>query len=267
MTEMTNRGEETQAEISVGEPSSERRIAVLYRNGRTPAVVWFGGFRSEMRATKADALDRWARDRGQAFVRFDYSGHGGSGGAFVAGTVSRWLEEGLAVLRQFGGDGPILVGSSMGAHIAMLAARALRAEASALAPKGLVLIAPAVDFTEALIHAGLPAEAISALETDGVYLRPSAYSADPYPITRALIEDGRRHLLLGQPIDPGCPVHILQGGRDPDVPPAHAETLLAHLPFDAVTYTFIPDGDHRLSRDSDIRSLIAAVAAMAGGGR
>jgi pimeloyl-ACP methyl ester carboxylesterase len=244
--------------LEVGTGAETRRIAVLTRDGTTPAVVWLGGFRSDMRSTKAEALDSWAARAGRAFVRFDYSGHGESGGRFEEQTVSRWLEETLAVIETFGGERPVLVGSSMGGWLALLAARAVRER-----PGGLVLIAPAVDFTERLMWDLFPDDIRRAIEEKGVYLRPSLYSDEPYPITRALIEDGRRHLMLGRPIATGCPVHILQGMQDPDVPWRHALELVEHLPGDCVSMTLVKDGDHRLSRPEDLDRLIAAVEAIA----
>jgi len=239
------------------------RIALRRQPGREPGVVWLGGYKSDMTSTKAAALDRWAEASGHASVRFDYSGHGVSGGRFEDGTIGRWLGEALAVIEAFAGPRPILVGSSMGGWIALLATLRLRARESPHHPAGLVLIAPAVDFTESLMWAQFPPDIRAAIETEGVWLRPSEYSPDPTPVTRALIEDGRRHLLFGKPFHLGCPVHILQGGRDPDVPAAHALTLVEHLPQDRVTLTMIPDGDHRLSRDEDIARLVAITAAMA----
>lgn len=240
------------------------RIAVKARPGAAPPVVWLGGFRSDMGATKATALDHWAERKGRAYVRFDYRGHGLSGGRFEDLTISDWLDDALAVIDRFAPAPPILVGSSMGGWIALLATARLHRAAPERAPSGLVLIAPAVDFTERLMWAGLPSEVKEQIERDGVWMRPSAYSPDPYPITRALIEDGRKHLMLDKPIDPGCPVHILQGMLDEDVPWRHAVTLVEHLPGDAVDLTLIKDGDHRLSRPQDIERLVAAVEAIAG---
>ncbi|HVL71630.1 MAG TPA: alpha/beta hydrolase [Beijerinckiaceae bacterium] len=244
--------------LEVGAGADARRIAVLTRDGRAPAVVWLGGFRSDMRSTKAEALDAWAERTGRAFVRFDYSGHGDSGGRFEEATISRWLEDSLSVVATFGGERPVLVGSSMGGWLALLAARAMREP-----PGGLVLIAPAVDFTERLMWDLFPADIRRAIEEKGVYLRPSLYSEEPYPITRGLIEDGRRHLLLGGPIATGCPVHILQGMQDPDVPWRHALELVEHLPGESVSMTLVKDGDHRLSRPEDLDRLIAAIEAIA----
>jgi pimeloyl-ACP methyl ester carboxylesterase len=224
-------------------------------------MVWLGGFRSDMRATKAEALDAWAAARGRALLRFDYTGHGESGGRFEDATLSVWLADTLAMLAAAGGPSPVLVGSSMGGWLALLAARALAASGRPLS--GLVLIAPAVDFTERLMWARFPEAVRAQILEQGHWLRASAYAPEPYPITRALIEDGRRHLLLDGPISPGCPVTILQGMADPDVPWEHAMTLMEHLPSDQITLTLIKDGDHRLSRPEDIALLIRAVEACA----
>ena len=214
-------------------------------------------------SAKASRLDDWAAENGRALLRFDYSGHGELGGSFEAGTISLWLEESLAVLRAMTEGPSILVGSSMGGWIALLIARALAQAEEAARLAGMVLIAPATDFTEALIFPRLPPEAREAIRSSGVWLRPSPYSPEPYPITRALIEDGRRHLLFGSTIHSHCPVHILQGMQDADVPWRHAVSLVEHLAGDPVTLTLVKDGDHRLSRDEDMARLIAAVAAIA----
>ena len=212
-----------------------------------------------MRGTKAQALDAWAGENGRACVRFDYSGCGESGGAFVDGTIGRWLEECVAVFDRFCEGPQIVVGSSMGGWLALLLARDLaRRRRTGASLAGLVLIAPAPDFTEELMWKGLPPDVRDEIETKGLWLRPSEYG-EPYPITRALIEDGRKHLLLGSSIHVGCPVRILQGRQDPDVPWQHAFALTARLPADDVVLTLIPDGDHRLSRPQDIARLIAAV--------
>ena len=248
--------------LSVGESDAKRRIAILSREGEGAPVVWLGGFKSEMASTKAAYLDAWAEHVGRAFLRFDYSGHGVSEGRFEGGTIGRWLEEALAVIRQHAKARPILVGSSMGGWIALLAARELAKETQELRPMGLVLIAPAVDFTEVLMWKELSAQARRDIEEKGVYLRPSAYSPEPYPITRNLIEEGRRHLLLGGTIQTGCPVHILQGMCDPDVPWRHAMTLMEHLSGDESVITLIKDGDHRLSREEDLARLVAAIEGL-----
>jgi pimeloyl-ACP methyl ester carboxylesterase len=238
-------------------------LAVLARPGSPPPVVWMGGLRSDMRATKATALDAWAEQKGRAYVRFDYSGHGESGGRFEDATVSSWLDDTLAVLERFVAVPPVLVGSSMGGWLALLATLRLRRATPERAPVALVLIAPAVDFTERLMWASLPADVKVTIERDGVWMRPSQYSPQPYPITRGLIEDGRQHLLFDKPIEVGCPVHILQGMQDPDVPWRHAVALVEHMPGDAVDLTLIKDGDHRLSRPEDIARLLNAVERIA----
>jgi pimeloyl-ACP methyl ester carboxylesterase len=245
--------------IRVGQDSGARRIAVRPRAGGSPGLFWLGGFNSDMKGTKVLALDAWAAEQGRAFVRFDYSGHGESGGAFVEGTVGRWLEESVAVFEQFCRGPQVVIGSSMGGWMALLLAREIvRRGVSGASLAGLVLIAPAPDFTEALMWNGFSPEIRREIETRGVWLRPSQYG-EPYPITRALIEEGRNHLLLGSAIDVGCPVRILQGAQDPDVPWQHAFALAHRLPSDDVVLTMIQDGDHRLSRPQDIARIIAAV--------
>ena len=201
------------------------------------------------------------RRPGRGCLRFDYSGHGESGGRFADGTISRWLEESLAVFDARCEGPQIVVGSSMGGWLALLLARELRRAPRAKASlAGLVLIAPAVDFTEALMWQRFPDEIKREIETTGSWKRPSQYSDQPYLITKGLIEDGRRHLLLGGLIETGCPVRILQGVQDPDVPWDHAVELVSRLAQDDVVLTLVKDGDHRLSRPEDIERLLAAVA-------
>lgn len=246
------------ASFEVG-TDSKRRIAVRARAGGGPGLFWLGGFNSDMRGTKALALDAWAGERQRACVRFDYSGHGESGGNFTDGTIGRWLEESLAVFEHYCRGPQVVIGSSMGGWIALLLAREVRRRQAAASLAGLVLIAPAPDFTEELMWKGFSPEARREIETKGVWLRPSQYG-DPYPITRDLIEEGRNHLILGATIDVGCPVRILQGAQDADVPWQHALRLAHRLPADDVVLTVIQDGDHRLSRPQDIARIIAAVA-------
>ncbi len=248
--------------VEVGSGGDLRQIAVRARAGAPPGLLWLGGFNSDMRGTKALALDGWAAEHGRACVRFDYSGHGESGGAFIDGTIGRWLEECVAVFDRFCAGPQVVIGSSMGGWMALLLARAL-AWRQAAVPRatlaGLVLIAPAPDFTEELMWKGFSPEVREEIETKGVWLRPSEYG-EPYPITRRLIEEGRDHLLLGSAIEVGCPVRILQGAQDPDVPWQHAFALAHRLPRDDVVLTMIQDGDHRLSRPQDIARILAAVA-------
>jgi pimeloyl-ACP methyl ester carboxylesterase len=194
-------------------------------------------------------------------VRFDYSGHGESGGKFVDGTIGRWLEESFAVFEQFCRGPQVVIGSSMGGWMALLLAREVAKRSKSASLAGLVLIAPAPDFTEELMWKGFSAAIRQELENKGVWMRPSEYGdGSPYPITRALIQEGRNHLLLGGSIEVGCPVRILQGAKDPDVPWQHAFRLAHRLPADDVVLTMIQDGDHRLSRPQDIARIIAAVA-------
>jgi pimeloyl-ACP methyl ester carboxylesterase len=240
-----------------------RKIAVRRRSGATPGLFWLGGLKSDMGGTKAAALDRWAAAHQRNCVRFDYSGHGESEGKFTDGTISCWLDESIAVFDSYCHGPQVLVGSSMGAWLALLLTRELRRREpphGPLSPAALVLIAPAVDFTEELMWKQFPAPVKRKLESDGVWERPSRYSPEPYPITAALIEDGRRHLLLGGLIETGCPVRILQGVADPDVPWRHAVELVSRLAQDDVVLSLIKDGDHRLSRPEDIERLIGVVS-------
>jgi pimeloyl-ACP methyl ester carboxylesterase len=245
--------------IDVGEGAAHRRIAVRARTGRPPGLFWLGGFNSDMRGTKALALDEWAAEQERACVRFDYSGHGESEGQFADGTIGRWLEESVAVFGRFCRGPQVVIGSSMGGWMALLLTREIaRRGIGSASLAGLVLIAPAPDFTEALMWKGFSPQVREEIMTKGVWHRPSQYG-DPYPITRALIEEGRNHLLLGSKIDVGCPVRILQGAQDPDVPWQHAFTLAQRLPAEDVVLTMIQDGDHRLSRPQDISRIMAAV--------
>jgi len=165
----------------------------------------------------------------------------------------------VAVFTQFCRGPQVVVGSSMGGWMALLLAREIAKRAMDASLAGLVLIAPAPDFTEELMWKGFSPEIRREIEHKGVWLRPSEYG-EPYPITRDLIEDGRNHLLLGRAIEIGCPVHILQGAQDPDVPWQHALALAHRLPAEDVVLTMIQDGDHRLSRPQDIARILAAVA-------
>jgi pimeloyl-ACP methyl ester carboxylesterase len=249
--------------IEVGSGDDKRSIAVRARPGTSPGLFWLGGFASDMKGTKAQALDEWAAVRGRACIRFDYSGHGESKGAFVDGTIGRWSEESLAVFDAFC-DGPqIVVGSSMGSWIALLLARELvkRQGQQRASLAGLILIAPAPDFTEELMWKSFSPQIKAEIENNGIWHRPSEYG-DPQPITRRLIEDGRNHLVLRSSIDTGCPVRILQGAQDPDVPWQHAFELTHRLPSEDVVLTMIQDGDHRLSRPQDIARLLSTVAEL-----
>ncbi len=245
--------------LTIESPLPARTIAVRVREGKSPGLLWLGGFMSDMKGTKAQALDDWAQAQGRACLRFDYSGHGESRGDFKDGTIGRWLEESVAVYAQFAQGPQVVIGSSMGGWLALLLAHELRKRRDAPPIAGMVLIAPAVDFTEELMWKQFPAAIKREIEETGVWLRPSQYSEGPYPITKRLIEEARKHLLLGGLIETGCPVHILQGVQDPDVPWRHAVELVSRFARDDVVLTLIKDGDHRLSRPEDIERLIAAV--------
>jgi pimeloyl-ACP methyl ester carboxylesterase len=229
--------------------------------GVAPGLFWLGGYKSDMKGTKAEALADWAAEASRACVRFDYSGHGESEGAFTDGTIGRWLADSLAVFDACCRGPQILIGSSMGGWLALLLTRELkrRGHNGAASVAGMVLIAPAVDFTEELMWKRFTPEIKRDLEETGVWARPSQYAAEPYLVTRQLIEDGRNHLLLGGLIETGCPVRILQGVEDPDVPWRHAVELTSRLASDDVVLTLVKDGDHRLSRPEDIERMIQAV--------
>ena len=243
--------------LRVGEDG--REIAVLNRPGAAPGVFWLGGFKSDMQGSKAQALDRWAADCGRQATRFDYSAHGQSSGRFEDGTISRWLEEALAVLRHFTSDPQIVVGSSMGGWIALLMAKALREAGEASRLAGMVLIAPAVDMTKTLMWDCFDDAARREIEEKGCYAQKSDYSDEDYVITRRLIEDGKAHLFGEAIIETGCPVHIIQGMLDTDVPWTHTTALMERLALDDAVLTLVRDGDHRLSRVQDIDRLIRAV--------
>lgn len=236
-------------------------IAVRHEAGATPGIVWLGGYKSDMLGTKAETLSDWATKEGRAYLRHDYSGHGESGGAFADGTISKWLGESLAVFRRFTKGRQVLVGSSMGAWIALRMVQELR-KAGDTSVVGLVLLAPAPDFTNELVEPALTAAQKRDLKKKGFFEEPSDYSAEPYIYTRALIEDGRNNRVMTGPIDTHCPVHILQGLADADVPASHALKLVSLLPADDVTLSLIPDGDHRLSRPQDLDMLLRAVSDM-----
>ncbi len=230
----------------------DRPIAVERRPGRQPGLFWLGGFKSDMTGSKALAVDQFGANHGLAVTRFDYSGHGQSGGDFNLGTISRWLEESLAVFETTTGP-QIVIGSSMGGWLALLLIQALRRQGQNRVI-GLVLIAPATDMTVLMIEQ-MPKKYQKLLDKQGYVEEPSDYSADPYRINKTLIEDGRQHLLFGRAIELGCPVTILQGARDKDVPKEHALKLVQHLVNDPVTFTLVPDGEHRMSRPEDIALL------------
>jgi len=235
------------------------RLAYQKVDGAGPTVVWLGGFKSDMSGTKATHLDEWARQRDRAFLRFDYSGHGRSEGAFEDGCISDWTSDALAVI-DAATDGPlILVGSSMGGWVATLLAPKL---ADRLA--GVVFIAPAPDFTEELMWPSLSEELRDAIMNDGKIEQASDYSDDPTIVTKKLIEDGRNNLVLDGPIVINAPVRILQGMADPDVPFTHALKLAEKLTSKDVMIGLTKAGDHSLSEPEDLLRLTAALFSIGG---
>ncbi len=234
------------------------RIAWRALDGAEPAVMWLGGFRSEMTGTKASVVAAWAERTGRAFLRFDYAGQGESSGRFEDGSIGRWRGDALAVLDALT-DGPVvLAGSSMGGWLASLVALARPQRVA-----GLVLLAPAPDFTETLMLPGFPPEAHRALAERGVWDQPSEYGGT-YPVTRALIEEARNWLLLPGPVPISAPVRILQGTADEDVPWRHALRFAEALESPDVVFTLIKGGDHRLSRPADLARLLASIEELAG---
>ncbi len=230
---------------------------------------WLGGLRSDMEGAKAETMATLARDTRRPLLRFDYSGHGKSGGDFLDGTISLWLEQALHMFIRRAPGRRIVIGSSMGGWLALLLLRKLltgdRNAASRIA--GLVLIAPAADMTADLMWDTFPKEARAELAAKGVWMQPSLYG-DPYPITAKLIEDGHRHLMLRKGQECPCPVRILQGSADPDVPAAHAVKIFEALRGTDINLTLIKGGDHRLSSPTQlglIRATALSLAERAGG--
>lgn len=224
--------------------------------------VWLGGFRSDMTGSKATTMVEQAAQMHARSLRFDYSGHGASGGAFENGTISRWVAESLAVIRELTEGPQILLGSSMGGWIALRVVQELAAMGESDRVAGLLLIAPAPDFTVALMEPSFSDDEREQMREQGFIAQESAYSEEPNIITRQLIEDGRRNLVLDKELTLACPVHVLQGMRDPDVPYTHAMRLVEQLVHDEVMITLVKDGDHRLSSEADLELLRRTMQAM-----
>ncbi len=233
-------------------------LAWMREDGSSPTVVFLPGFRSDMTGEKASALATFCAARGQAMLRFDYSGHGASGGQFENGTIGRWRDDALAMIDRQTTGPLLLVGSSMGGWIGLLAALA-RPDRVA----GLIGIAAAPDFTEVLAWQAMSEEDRATLLRDGVLRVPSRYG-EPYPITQALIQDGRNHLLLNKPIALDCPVRLLHGQCDPDVPWQTSLRVAERLIGQDVQVILVKDGDHRLSRPADLALLWRVMAALLG---
>lgn len=251
--------------LTVGAGEDTREIAYLHRPAErtdTPTLVWLGGYRSDMSGTKAMEMEAVAVETGAGALRLDYSGHGQSGGDFNDGTISRWLEESIAVIDHVAPERVILVGSSMGGWIALRAAQELGKRGKGPELAGLVLIAPAPDFTHDLIEPALTDKERQSLAERGYFEELSEYSPEPNIFTARLMEDGSANRVLTGIIETGCPVHILQGMKDADVPYRHALKLVEFLPADDVVLTLIRDGDHRLSRPQDLQKLRAVIATL-----
>jgi len=252
-------------EIVYDEKNSEsgRVAARTIGGGGRPGIFWINGFMSVMAATKISALSDWAPGDGRRIVKFDYSGHGESHGDIAAGTIGRWLTEAFTVFNTLASGPQILVGSSMGGWIALLLNRLLAGRAAGNASvHGIVLIAPAVDMSERLMWQKFPDDVRTEILEKGFFERPSAYDDGPYLITRRLIEEGRDHLLLDAPLTAGCPVRILHGMQDPDVAWQLSLELAQHLGDKDIGLQLIKDGDHRLSRDRDIATLITTIRSL-----
>ena len=243
--------------IGLLEPGDGRKIAFRHQSGGPPHVLFLSGLRSDMTGTKAEFLAAHCAERGRAFTRFDYRGHGASSGRFAQGCIGDWLDDALLVLDRLVRGPCLLVGSSMGGWLMLLATLARPAWVC-----GLVGIAAAPDFTARLIEPGFDERARAALRDNGVFFEPSEYG-EPLPITQRLLEDGRRHLMLDKPLPIRCPVHLLHGQNDPDVPWQLSVELAAKLQSPSVTLELIKDGDHRLSRPADLKRLGAAVERVA----
>ncbi|WP_287885079.1 MULTISPECIES: alpha/beta fold hydrolase [Paracoccus] len=227
-----------------------RRIAYNRIEGQGPGVVFLGGFRSDMQGTKALWLEDWARARGRAFLRFDYSGHGESSGMFEEGAIGDWFADAMAAIRGLTEGRQVLVGSSMGGWIGLLLARTMPERLA-----GLVTVAAAPDFTERGYWVGFSAAERAALLERGRVEQPSDYGDAPYVITRRLIEDGRDHLVLDQPLPLPFPVRFLQGTEDADVPMSWALDLLAHGKGEDMRLVLVKGADHRFST-ADCLALI-----------
>jgi pimeloyl-ACP methyl ester carboxylesterase len=245
--------------------ASEADTPTMQTRAPKPGVVFLGGFMSDMTGQKATVLEAWARATGRAFLRLDYSGHGASGGAFRDGTIGRWRDDALTVIRHAGRTVPglsenlVLVGSSMGGWIATLVAKALNEDSTNPNITGLVTIAAAADFTEDLLPARLGAEALAQIAETGAFEAPSEYANEPYVITRALLEEGRNHLVLNTPLALDIPARLIHGTADPDVPWVQSQKLMEALESDDVELILIKDGDHRLSEPLDLARMVNVV--------
>ncbi len=239
------------------ELSDNHRIAYVLSEGTLPCVIFLGGFKSDMTGTKANALEESCKERGQRFIRFDYTGHGKSSGNFKDGTIGAWKNDALAIIDRLGAEQNILVGSSMGAWISLLCALERRGKLV-----GLVGVASAPDFTEKLIWEQLKTEQREQLQSNGVYYAPSCYGEEPYAITMKLIEEARHHLLLGERISIDIPVRLLHGTLDEDVPWQISAILLQLISSKDASLTLIKGGNHRLSEPEQLNMMCEAVKTL-----
>lgn len=235
----------------------DRRLAHRHTPGRQPGVLFCGGFTSDMTGTKATALESWCRARGLAYTRFDYGGHGASSGRFEDGTIGSWCGDALSIVDRVTAGPLVVVGSSMGGWIMLLLARARPARV-----RGLIGIAAAPDFTEDLLMPQATTEQRRQMAEQGYWMQPSAYGEAPHPVTRALIEDGRGRLVLRGRLEVDCPVHLLHGMQDADVPWQTSVRLAERLSSDDVVVELIKAGDHRLSTAADLARITAAVGRL-----
>jgi pimeloyl-ACP methyl ester carboxylesterase len=237
-------------------------VRIAYR--RTPGqkdkagIVWLGGFHSDMQGEKASSLHYYAQRVGRNFLRFDYQGHGESSGKFEDGTIGRWRGDALAAIDQLTTGPLVLVGSSMGGWIALLVALARRDRVA-----GVTLLAPAPDFTDRLMWARFDDDQRAGILEKGFWTRPSDYDPAGYPITRALIEEGRSWNIMDEEIPVTVPIRILHGGLDEDVPWSHSLELAGQLKSSDVVWSLIKDGDHRLSRPHDVERMVDVVLQLA----
>ena len=233
------------------------RLAFRARGGVGPTIVWLGGFKSDMTGSKASAIAEWAATAGRSYVRFDYSGHGASDGAFEDGTIGRWIADALAVIDAKTRGRLILVGSSMGGWIAAHCALRLKGRIA-----GIVFIAPALDFTEELLWRELGLQDRETLVETGRLEVASGYDDEKTVFTRALVEDGRRQALLDKPIEITAPIRIIQGMGDANVPWMHATRFAEKIVAEDLVITLIKNGDHRLSKPQEIAIILDAIKSL-----
>lgn len=233
---------------------NNRQIAYHKNGDKSPTVVFCGGYMSDMDGTKAIFLEQTCSALGLSYVRFDYSGHGASSEKFIDGTIGKWTEDALAIIDQVTKGPIIVIGSSMGGWIGLLAALA-RVERI----KAFIGIAAAPDFTQELMWDKYSDDIKETLKRDGAYFEPSAYSDEPYQVSYALITEGEKHIILNNPIDLKCPVRLFHGLKDKDVPSEYSGRIADQIISDDVIISYNKSGDHRLSTPEDLRRLEQAL--------